>query len=77
LSEAIDLPDTREIDLLLLDDALQSLEKLDPQQGRIVELRFFGRLSIEEVAEVLGISTGTVKRDWAMGKAWLNHQISS
>lgn len=76
LSEAIDLPQTREVDLLLLDDALQSLEKLDPQQGRIVELRFFGGLSIEEVAEVLGISTGTVKRGWAMAKAWLHHQIT-
>src|SRR5712692_3208826 len=77
LSEAIDLPDTREIDLLLLDGALQSLEKLDAQQARIVELRFFGGLSIEEVAEVLGISSGTVKRGWAMAKAWLHHQISS
>ncbi len=75
LGEAIDLPKTREVDLLLLDDALQSLEKLDPQQGRIVELRFFGGLSIEEVAEVLGVSSGTVKRGWAMAKAWLHHQI--
>jgi RNA polymerase sigma factor (TIGR02999 family) len=77
LDEAIDVTETREVDLLRLDDALQSLEKLDPQQGRIVELRFFGGLSIEEVAEVLGVSSGTVKRDWAMAKAWLHHQVSS
>jgi len=75
LSDAIDLPQTREVDLLLLDDALQQLEALDPQQARIVELRFFGGLSIEEAAEVLGVSSGTVKRGWAMAKAWLHRQI--
>jgi RNA polymerase sigma factor (TIGR02999 family) len=76
LTDAMDVPETREVHLLLLDDALQSLEQLDPQQGRIVELRFFGGLSIEEVAEVLGVSTGTVKRGWAMARAWLHHQMS-
>ena len=77
LDVAIDLPEAREVDLLLLDGALKSLERLDPQQSRLVELRFFGGLSIEEVAEVLGVSSGTVKRGWAMARAWLHHQISS
>ncbi len=63
-------------DLLVLDDALKSLEKLDPQQSRIVEMRFFGGLSIEEVAEVLDISSGTVKRGWAMARAWLHQEIT-
>lgn len=62
-------------DLLDLDDVLNKLEMLDQQQGRIVELRFFGGLSIEETAAVLGISTPTVKRDWVMAKAWLFHKL--
>ena len=75
LDEAIDFPEARDVDLLALDDALKGLEKLDPQQSRIVELRFFGGLSVEEVAEVLHVSPRTVKRDWAMSKAWLHQQI--
>jgi RNA polymerase sigma factor (sigma-70 family) len=52
------------------------LERLNPQQSRIVELRFFGGLSIDEVAEVLHVSPSTVTRDWAMSRAWLHEQIS-
>ena len=65
----------QEVDLLAIDEALQALSKLDPQQGRIVELRFFSGLSIEETAAVLAISPATVKRDWAMAKSWLNREI--
>jgi len=75
LDETAGLTERREVDLLLLDGALQDLERLDPQQSRIVELRFFGGLSIEEVAEVLQVSASTVKRDWAMCRAWLYKQI--
>ena len=67
---------SRDLDLVALDDALTQLSKLDPQQGRIVELRFFGGLSIEETAEVLGISSATVKRDWATARVWLLHEMS-
>jgi len=64
------------VDLIALDDALNGLAKLDARQSRIVELRFFGGLSTEETAAVLGISTKTVKRDWATAKVWLHHEIS-
>jgi len=63
------------IDLLALNEALDELAKMDPQQGRIVELKFFGGLSIEETAEVLGISHATVERDWKMARAWLRRQL--
>jgi RNA polymerase sigma-70 factor (ECF subfamily) len=64
-----------EIDVLALDDALARLTALDAQQGRIVELRFFGGLTVEETAEVLGISAATVKRDWRLAKAWLHREL--
>jgi RNA polymerase sigma factor (TIGR02999 family) len=66
----------RDVNLVALDDALKDLEKLDAQQSRLVELRFFGGLSIEETAEALGISSATVKRDWASAKAWLLREIA-
>lgn len=66
----------RDLDLVALDDALTQLSKLDPQQSRIVELRFFGGLSIEETSEVLAISSATVKRDWATARVWLLHEMS-
>lgn len=59
------------IELLALDEALGSLSKIDARKGRVVELRYFGGLSVEEAAEVMGISPETVKRDWKMAKAWL------
>jgi RNA polymerase sigma factor (TIGR02999 family) len=62
-------------DVLAVDDALTSLAKLDEQQSRIVELRFFGGLAIEEVAGSLGVSASTVKRDWNVAKAWLTRHI--
>lgn len=64
-------------DLVRLDDALVALEKLDPRQSRIVELRFFGGLSLEEAAEVLQVSLSTVRRDWRMAQAWLHQQLSA
>lgn len=67
---------SRSVDLVALDEALEGLAKLDAQQSRIVELRFFGGLSIEETAQVLGISPATVKRDWSTAKAWLHHEMS-
>jgi len=76
LDEALGIPEKREVDLIALDDALRELEKMDPRQGQIVEMRFFGGLEVEEVAEVLGISPATVKRDWAVAKVWLRRQMS-
>jgi RNA polymerase sigma factor (TIGR02999 family) len=70
-------PGLEPVDLLALDDALQALEKLDPQQARVVDLRFFGGLSIEETAEALGISTATVKRSWTTARAWLYRELQS
>jgi RNA polymerase sigma-70 factor, ECF subfamily len=68
--------DSPEIDLLALNEALDELAELDPQQGRIVELKFFGGLSIEETAEVLGVGHATVERDWKMARAWLRSKLS-
>lgn len=65
-----------EVDLLALDDALNRLASLDPQQSRIIEMRFFGGLSIEETATVLDISPATVKREWATARAWLQREMS-
>ena len=63
-------------DALVLDEALTRLATLDPQQARIVELRFFGGLTVDETADVLGISPRTVKRDWSMARAWLRRELS-
>lgn len=63
-------------DLVALDQALTRLAELDPRQGRIVELRFFGGLTVEETAEVLGISPKTVKRDWSVARAWLYGELN-
>lgn len=63
------------IDLLTLDEALEELATLDPQQERIVELRFFGGLSIKETGEVLGVGHATVERDWKMARAWLRKKL--
>ena len=64
-----------DVDLVALDDALMTLEGMNAQQSRIVELRFFGGLTIEETAEVIGISHATVERDWAVARAWLCREI--
>ncbi|MBV9880159.1 MAG: sigma-70 family RNA polymerase sigma factor [Gemmatirosa sp.] len=63
-------------DLLAVDDALTALAALDPRQARVVELRYFAGLSIEETGEVLGVSPATVKREWATAKAWLRHAMT-
>jgi RNA polymerase sigma-70 factor (ECF subfamily) len=76
LDEAVSFASDKGLDVLALEDALQSLETLDPRQAQIVELRFFGGLSIEEVAHVLKISTATVKRDWTTAKAWFQRELS-
>ena len=62
-------------EILALDESLNRLEGIDPRQSRIVELRYFGGLSVEEIAEVLGVSAKTVKRDWRMARAWLYGQL--
>src|SRR5262245_47186470 len=77
LEAAILLPGAGDVDVVKLDDALTALAAFDPQQERIVELRFFGGLSIEETAEVIGVSPATVKRDWSMAKAWLHREIQN
>lgn len=71
LNEAIDFTKKRDLDLLALNDALLNLAAIDEQQSRIVELRFFGGLTIEETAEVMGLSVAMVRREWALAKAWL------
>jgi RNA polymerase sigma factor (TIGR02999 family) len=76
LDDAIAASGQRDFDLVALDEALENLAKLDPQQSRVVELRFFAGLSIEETAEVLSISPATVKRDWTTAKAWLYRDLS-
>jgi RNA polymerase sigma factor (TIGR02999 family) len=68
--------ESRSLDLVALDDALAELAKLNPEQSRIVELRFFGGLSIEESAQVLELSPATVQRKWSTARMWLHHQLS-
>jgi RNA polymerase sigma-70 factor, ECF subfamily len=67
--------DGKDLSLADLDDALQRLEKMDPQQARIVELKYFGGLSIQETAKIVGISPATVKRDWNIARAWLFNEL--
>jgi RNA polymerase sigma-70 factor (ECF subfamily) len=76
LSEAANTPDVEKVDLVALDEALQSLAELDLRQSRVIELRFFGGLSLEETAEALGVSVGTVRRDWSLARAWLFRELS-
>jgi RNA polymerase sigma factor (TIGR02999 family) len=73
--EAKGTPDKKDVDLVALDDCLVSLEQTDERQCRIVELKYFVGLSVEETAEVLEISPATVKREWAMAKAWLRREL--
>ncbi len=76
LSEAVLQSQNRTIDVLVLHEALEHLAQLDPRQARIVEHHFFGGLNFEEIAEVLGVSERTVKRDWSMARAWLKGELS-
>jgi RNA polymerase sigma factor (TIGR02999 family) len=76
LDDAISFPQQREVDLVALDDALRQLESMDDTQGKIVAMRFFGGLTIEETATALGISAATVNREWRLAKAWLLRELS-
>jgi RNA polymerase sigma factor (TIGR02999 family) len=76
LDEARIAPQERDADLLALDDALNRLAEVDERKSRVVELRFFGGLNVEEAAEVLGVHPATVRRDWTVAKAWLYREIS-
>ena len=76
LDESLEVPGKADIDVIALDGALDRLAELDSQQSRIVELRFFAGLTIEDTAEVLGISPATVKRDWTSARAWLHREIT-
>jgi RNA polymerase sigma factor (TIGR02999 family) len=76
LSRAADVAALGGPDLVALDDALQTLAKLDPRQSRVVELRFFGGLTHEETAEVLHVSVATVRRDWSLARAWLYREVN-
>jgi RNA polymerase sigma factor (TIGR02999 family) len=76
LTEAMAMQKAPNVDLIALDNALNELARLDPQQSRIVEMRFFAGLSIEDTAEVIGISRTTVKREWATARAWLLREMS-
>ena len=76
LDEAMVVWRDRAAEVVALDEALTSLAELDPRKGRVVELRFFGGLSIEETAEILGVSPGTVMRDWTLAKAWLQREMT-
>src|SRR5207237_924028 len=76
LDEVADIALEPDSNLLKLDEALNELAKIDPRQSRIVELRYFGGLTIEETAEVISVSPATVKREWMMARAWLHQEIS-
>jgi RNA polymerase sigma factor (TIGR02999 family) len=76
LDDAVLLPQRKDVDVVAIDDALNALAEIDPRQSRIVELRFFAGLSLQEISEVMGIATATVQRDWTAARAWLHREIS-
>jgi RNA polymerase sigma factor (TIGR02999 family) len=76
LDEAAMISGARGRDFVALDEALNALAELDDRQSRVVELRFFGGLSLEEIAEVLNVSVGTVRRDWSLARAWLHRELN-
>ena len=76
LIDTVAITEPREVDLIAVDDALLKLAELDPQRGRIVELRFFGGLTENDAAKVLGVSTRTIKRKWKLAKAFLYRELS-
>ena len=75
LSEAMIMPGEKDREIIALNDALTRVETIDERKAKVVELRFFGGLSVDEVAEVLKVSTVTVMRDWAFAKAWLSREM--
>ncbi len=76
LEDAMAVPRRAQLDVVALDDALQALARIDERQSRVVELRFFAGLSLNEISEVLGIAPATVQRDWIAARAWLHREIS-
>ena len=76
LDDAMAMPQGKDVDIVAVDDALNTLAEVDPRQSRVVELRFFAGLSLEETSEVMGIATATVQRDWTAARAWLHREIS-
>lgn len=76
LGEDLIATEGREVDVLAVDAALSQLARLDAQQARIVELRYFGGLSIQETSDALGVSEATIKRDWAIARAWLHREMN-
>jgi RNA polymerase sigma factor (TIGR02999 family) len=76
LDDAVALPQRKNVDVVALDDALNTMAEVDPRQSRVVELRFFAGLSLEETSKVMGIATATVQRDWTAARAWLHWEIS-
>ena len=77
LDEVMEIAQEPGSDVVAIDEALTALAALDPRQSKVVELRFFGGLSWEEVAEVLDVSVGTVRRDWSLAKVWIYRQLTS
>lgn len=77
LDDEIAIPQKNGVDVVALDEALESLARIDPRKCRVIELRFFGGLTVDETAQVLKISPETVMRDWKMAKAWLYHELSA
>lgn len=75
LEDAVGMTARRAVDLVALDEALHGLARLDPKKSQLVELRFFGGLTIEEAAAVLNVSPATLKREWASAKAWLHREL--
>lgn len=76
LEEAVVLSPQKSKDLVALDDALKRLEEISPRQTRVVELRFFGGLEMEDIAKIEGVSLRTVKQDWSLARSWLHHEIA-
>jgi len=77
VDSARDLPDESGVDVLVLNEALERLATIDPHQARIVELRYFGGMTIEDTAEALDVSPATVKREWAVARAWLRRELGA
>jgi RNA polymerase sigma factor (TIGR02999 family) len=76
LDDAAIVPQSKDADVLAVDDALKALAKIDPRQSRVVELRFFAGLTLEEISEAMGIAPATVQRNWTAARAWLHREIS-
>jgi RNA polymerase sigma factor (TIGR02999 family) len=76
IDDSLAAPDPQDLDLVVLDDCLKTLSGIDPQQARVIELRYFAGLTVEEAAEVMHVSPTTVKREWRLAKAWLHREIA-